>query len=681
MKKRIPLIGILSLSLLTSCNNNAVDTTPTNPPLTTPEETTPTEPTTTPTTPPEETTPKPTTPNTTPPETTPSSGEPDSGETTIDKTDSQTSSTDSEDSTGTSSGSGTTESGTLTDETLAAYQQGFVVRTQFHRESQSDWGTSESDYFAESRVGTDVVELLTYTGIESWEEVTAEKSPSKAIHYENKDGLATTATIDGSNKVAFESLYLADPLIPDEFSPADWGEGGLELENFFALLDVEDFVSKGEGVYELDKTKVDERVLSMIPHQLYPSGGTTATQAFNWDVTNKVDTFSLTIKDGAITTIDVVLEPETGSYSTITGAITCEVIGFGASVVSKLTPFQENCPEFDELMDTLAEGNWKVSYDYLSEDPWWTQSTHESGIADGTNAEFYEYSGQNVKATHSLFQSAEGSFQNVVPVGEDLYVSGAPIEGTIKKDVLPQFDISGAFVTKTTDGDKDIYTMTYPDFDFLTKPNVGDFYKRDLTGGVQLFQAGTITHDKAQNTVTFFNQFNDTTTYTVVYSDIGKVATPLFADVKTSADDLTWKEVLSMTEEDESEVDSVLESGVLDKIPTLGGNYPIASLDVDTRNSLVEIGYSMESKTESLAALASLKAKFEALSSFKAITLDPDAENTYSFQNESVYRTVKFLDNGVLKNVEGYLTITIEDRYGSEVGITAEYVYVLEDAA
>ena len=136
-----------------------------------------------------------------------------------------------------------------------------------------------------------------------------------------------------------------------------------------------------------------------------------------------------------------------------------------------------------------------------------------------------------------------------------------------------------------------------------------------------------------------------------------------------------------MTEEDESEVDSVLGSGVLDKIPTLGGNYPIASLDVDTRNSLVEIGYSMESKTESLAALASLKAKFEALSSFKAITLDPDAENTYSFQNESVYRTVKFLDNGVLKNVEGYLTITIEDHYGSEVGITAEYVYVLEDAA
>lgn len=693
MKKTYPLIGFLSFTLLASCTGTS-STTPsaTLPPSTTQDTTTTsvettTPATTTPTTTPETTTSKPTTPDTTTtPDSTSSAEEPDStSSSTTETTDSQTSSTGSEESSeSSSSGGGDTPGGdVLTDEVLAPYKQGFAARTTFHKKTAYSWGgDSEDDYFGEVRVGTGAIELLTYS-VDSWEEVTPEKNPTQATHYEEKDGNGYIATINGSNKVAYETLYVSDPLLPDSYYPGAWGEDGLGLDNFFALLDVDDFVSKGDGVYELDKAKAESRVLDIIPRQLYPDGGTTSNEVYRWEVENDIDTLTLTVKDGAISTMDIVLAQSVNtSGSTISGTMTCEITDFGPSVVSKLTPFEEKYPEFQELMQTLAKGNWKVVYDYEMDDPWWSTSNHEEGTADGTNAQFHEYSGSNIKATHSFYQSTETSFQSVVPVGEAFYVSGAPIEGSIVKDILPKFDISSAFLTKTTKGDKDIYTISYPDFDFLVKSNVGQFYKRDLSGAVQLFQAGTITHDKAANTVTFFNQFNDTTTYTVVYTDIGKVATPIFTDVKTNADELSWKEVLSLTEEDESAIDTMFGAGVLDKIPTLGGIYPVATPYIDARNSILEISYSMGTTKESLANLEIYKAKFEALEAFESIPVDPEEEeNTYIFQNKSISKTISVTEGETTTDEEVYLTVTIQDRYGDEIRITIEFAQDLSAAA
>ena len=140
--------------------------------------------------------------------------------------------------------------------------------------------------------------------------------------------------------------------------------------------------------------------------------------------------------------------------------------------------------------------------------------------------------------------------------------------------------------------------------------------------------------------------------------------------------------MLSLTEEDESAIDTMFGAGVLDKIPTLGGIYPVATPYIDARNSILEISYSMGTTKESLANLEIYKAKFEALEAFESIPVDPEEEeNTYIFQNKSISKTISVTEGETTTDEEVYLTVTIQDRYGDEIRITIEFAQDLSAAA
>lgn len=579
-------------------------------------------------------------------------------------------SSDSSDDSSSESSSVAPVSDDLTDEVLSKYQEGFTVRSTVKTDSvdTSGWFGDDTEYqLGQTSVVDDAVSFYRYSSsYASWDEVAqAQADPYEKTLFEDEGGKTYTATLNMNNTLTLTPLYMEDEYTTEAVE-AYWSDFG--LSNFFKDLSVDDFTKEEEGVYALDLSKVDDAVKAKIPLQLFPYGDT-YLDTWEFDLgEQKLNAFSITVKEGEIVSCYASFDTVEDYYSDDTTTISAEFLDYGPQVTKKLSPLEENkYPEFDQMMATLAEGNYDVDYRSVSTDMWYGENATESLRADGTSLIWTSYDEEgNVDESVTYYQPDANHYQAVVTVGDRLYPNMDPVEGTVKDTLLATFDISSSFFDKETVDGKDVYTFSRDDFEYLNYSSIGDIYKYEPgSGSASGLNEVTVTIDEENGTVAFKNVQNAETTFEITYSNIGKNK-DLVTGVQPNCDALTWDEVIDTDDDTKKDIDAILGSEVLNRLPTPGGFHPVCSASANDIYSTVTFRFECGSDEEAAACLETTKAKFDALLSFTANPENDIETGSVSYQNAAITKQVPE-DYGSDATITGYLTIELRESYGTFV--------------
>lgn len=628
MKKSKIAISLLSLLLLTGCNNGGVGTTTPTP--TTPPEVT----TTTPgsqTTTPQESTPEPTTP-------TPSTPGPDS--TASD--DSSTSSVDSGDKTE-----------ALTDAMLSPLQGGYAAEII----SQTWYAGSEkpSGYFFDVQANKDNFAFEQHTVKPGTTQERGELINDGRHHYQKDPSEADEeypmlydASLSLGNKVLYVPVLGRDPFTYEEV-PMTWEEG--HYSNVFASLEVDDFVRDGEE--NRFKLKMNDSSLS----EVYLAIG---SQLYIEDH-NDLESFTLLTDGDAITGFEATFETYDSAGTSITKKSFGTFTDFGEDVTSEVAPLTgTEDPEFAAAIAKLQADNWSFeavqhSFDFTAEVS--KESGHWKGKSDGSSMVYESQDSlgnKNFAYGYYDYSNEEGDFlQGVVPIGDFFYEDSVVYIDASMDDMYPSFDISSLFFVKDEEASVDgklVYSLN-PDLVISRENNILLFtaFDSDSYSDLVVYLTITITDDA----ITIHNQTTDTPdkdglVYDITYTDFGKQSNLIPADaIKTDATGLTWSELLSNNQSVLKTLTDLFGQELLDSIPTFGVANVGADVSTPSNPWFICSTYSKEQNDELLASYS--KALEDA--GFASV---PNEEGSVVYRKKVTVR-----------NKEYYLLVTIAPFWNS----------------